>query len=368
MCAIVFSLFSLAWLYWFQADVICVIQHVLSHGHTHHSRFWAAVLITIVLLFVQVVVVRIIRLDHRAHALTYLPSFMLMALIGNTDVWIGNVSFSLWFWLHIVVDILIWLLFVWIVRKVMPYESRKEPSHMFSRRVWANMLVMVIMMMTVALYSNTNAVAHFRAAAEVAMMKGDVDKALRVGDESHETDVHLTMLRAWALAKKNELGERLFQYPIVGRGTDLLPFMDSQSRLQLLSVTDFYDALGARPVGTTTQRRYFQLLEKEAKATPLVADYKLCALLVDRKLAAFASLLPQYYELNESLPKHYREALVLYKHQSSNPVVIYNHAVTDEDWHNYRQLVKNVGNYNERKELAHDRYQGSYWYYFFYNK
>ena len=341
---------------------------MLSNGHTHHSRFWAAILITIGLFLVQVLVVRIIRIDRRAQALTYLPSFLLMALISDADIWLGYQSLSLWFWVGVLANVFVWLVFVWIVRKTIPFESRHEKSHIFSRRIWANMLVMVIMMLSVAIYANTNAVTHFRASAEVALMNGDTDKALQVGRESHETNVHLSMLRAWALAQKHEMGERLFQYPIVGRGKDLLPIMDSQSRLLMLPITTIYDSLGARPVGIHTQKRYFQLLEKYSKASSVAIDYKLCGLLVDRKLATFACVLPKYYALNDSLPKHYREALVLYKHQCGNPVVVYRHAVTDEDWHNYQELVKNVDNYNERKELVHDRYQGSYWYYYLYNK
>jgi hypothetical protein len=97
-----------------------------------------------------------------------------------------------------------------------------------------------------------------------------------------------------------------------------------------------------------------------------VADYVLCGCLIDRDIDAFARLLPQFYTVDDSLPRHYREALTLYTHQSSLPVVVYHDAVMDQDWEDLQKLRKEYASPNERKGKVAERYRGSYWYYYLY--
>ena len=54
LCTFVFTLFSFFFLYFYQADLMTIIQHVLSEGQTHYNHFVGAVLITIVLLLIQI--------------------------------------------------------------------------------------------------------------------------------------------------------------------------------------------------------------------------------------------------------------------------------------------------------------------------
>ena len=46
-CAILFLIFTFCFLYYYQADILTVEQHVLSHGQTHYDRTIGAVLITL---------------------------------------------------------------------------------------------------------------------------------------------------------------------------------------------------------------------------------------------------------------------------------------------------------------------------------
>ena len=46
MCAIVFILFTFIYLYFFQADLLFMIQHVLSGGATHYNRTIGTFIIT----------------------------------------------------------------------------------------------------------------------------------------------------------------------------------------------------------------------------------------------------------------------------------------------------------------------------------
>lgn len=61
MCTFVFTLFCFYYLYCYQADLLTVMQHVLSQGQTHYNHFVGAVLITLVVLLIQIGVVRILQ-------------------------------------------------------------------------------------------------------------------------------------------------------------------------------------------------------------------------------------------------------------------------------------------------------------------
>ena len=98
MCAIVFLTFSFCWLYFFQSDQLAMTQHVLSGGLTHYNSILGTLIIIAVLMLLQLLVFRVFRLTKRSHALTYVPSMMLLALIseasrqiqsgGGLSVWI----------------------------------------------------------------------------------------------------------------------------------------------------------------------------------------------------------------------------------------------------------------------------------------
>ena len=78
MCAIVFLTFSFCWLYFFQSDQLAMTQHVLSGGLTHYNSILGTLIIIAVLMLLQLLVFRVFRLTKRSHALTYVPSMMLL--------------------------------------------------------------------------------------------------------------------------------------------------------------------------------------------------------------------------------------------------------------------------------------------------
>ena len=183
---------------------------------------------------------------------------------------------------------------------------------------------------------------------------------------------HLTMLRMYALSRRNELGERLFQYPVRGTGNDVLPVAGSKSRLLLLSPDALWRHLGARPTATMNVQRYFRALERDTLATEAVRDYQLCANLIDRDLDAFVAHLKKYYPVSDSalhhLPRYYREALTLYTHLRAHPQLVYHHNVMDEDWDNMQELERTHSSKDERQTAIVKRYGDSYWYYYFWHK
>lgn len=365
MCAIVFVVFSFCWLYFFQADILMMAQHVMSDGLTRYQPLVGAVLIMLVLGAIQLIVYAIVPLTMRSHALTYLPSMLLLgmlsAIIPNGADGI-EMGFS---WYVPVLILIVWWLLTRIGRLAQEVEYDKVIA-LFSQPMWINVLIMSLLIMMVAWMGNSNAVTHYRMKVERALLEGDIDGALKVGRKSLESDADLTMLRMYALARKGTMGESLFNYPVTANSSQMLP-TDSLSVMMMYPADSLYKFLGARPAERMEPMRYLQLLERrDSVPNPVVADYRLCGYLIDRQLDRFASEIGRYYTINDSLPRHYREALTLYTHTKTRPVVVYHQTVMDEDYNNLVALERKYPLASERKGKVEEQYRGTYWYYYRY--
>ena len=365
MCAIVFVVFSFCWLYFFQADMMMMTQHVLSHGMTRYHPLLGTVLITLVLWAIQFIVYALVPLTMRSHALTYLPSMLLLGMLSAV-VPVGADGIEMGFsWYVPILILLVWWLLTRVGRLAQEVEYDKVIS-LFSQPMWINALIMSLLIILVAWMGNSNAVMHYRMKMEHALLDGNFDKALKVGKKSLESDADLTMLRMYALARKGTMGEHLFEYPVTANSSQMLP-TDSLSVLMMYPADSLYQFLGARPAKRMEPMRYLQLLERrDSVLNPAVADYQLCGYLIDRQLDKFASAIGRYYTINDSLPRHYREALTLYTHLKTRPVVVYHQTVMDVDYNNLQELEKKYPLASERKGKVEEQYRGTYWYYYKY--
>ena len=371
MCAIVFITFSFVWLYCFQADVLAAAQHVLSKGLTTYKPFLGAVLITLILQALQLIVFALTRLRKRSHALNYLPSMLALAVItdinSNVD---GQYSLGSWWWILPLV-IALWLFMVFVARVLQDVEPNAEPKGLFSRAMWINMLTMALLIIMVVAFSNSNAVFHYRMRAESRLLSGDFKGALQMGAKSLESDADLQMIRMYALSRTGELGERLFDYPVSGHSEAMLP-VEGKSRFVMYPTDSLYKFLGARPKGEMTTDRYLVLMQRrDSTVNRSIADYQLCGLLIDKRIDDFVRLLRRYYSEGDTLdidrlPRHYREAMTLYTHLRSKPVVVYHNSVMDEDWKNLQELEAEYADLTERKGRVEEHYRGTYWYYYEY--
>lgn len=362
MCAVVFVVFTFLWLYFFQADLLSVAQHVFSGGRTSYNRLTGTLLITLVLMLLQLGVFWLVPLRKFFHALTYFPSFLCLAMLTSAGER-ADCQFSLgrWLWLAPLLLVL-WGGLVWVARSLQLYEAR-HATGLFSRCMWVNMLTMAFMMTVVAMSANTNAVFHFRTHAESALLSRDYDEALRVGNSSHETDASLTMVRMYALARKGQLGDRLFHYPVYPSSVAILPTATG-ARMLMYPADSVYRFLGAVPRRPMQPHEYLAAIERSGQAKAPAHDYLLCSLLIDKDLDSFARQIGRYYTVNDSLPRHYREALVLYTHLRSNPHIVYHDPVLDVDYDDLQTLKADYKDYDERKGKVLEHYRNSYWYYY----
>ena len=365
MCAIVFVLFTWGWLYHFQADALAMTQHVLSGGLTHYNRIVGAVIITVVLMILQLIIHKTVKLHKRFHALTYGPSMLLLAMLTGISQTIDqdtSISSSLWL---VIVMVVVWIVLFFFAR-IYDDIDRESVFPLLTRSMWVNMLIMVVMISCVAWIGNTNIVFQYRMKVEGYLKRGEYQKALTVGKKSLESNDDLLMLRMYALARCGEMGEHLFEYPITGNSSEMLP-TNGKTKMLFFPTDSLYRFMGARPAVAMEPDRYLAMLQRrDSVNNKAIGDYLLCGYLIDKKLDCFAKAVTDYYTLDTHLPKHYREALTLYMHSRSNPLVLFKVPVMEEDYANYQELKKQYQDPMERKTRVSEEYRGTYWYFFEY--
>lgn len=366
-CAIVFLLFVFVYLYFFQADLLSMVQHVLSGGATHYDRTIGTVIITAVLYLVHIGARRLGGLDRVCHALSYFPSLLLLAALTDVEV---DFSVSplrgLWLWLAplllaVYVFLSLAVKYNWIETLLPSYSA---PISV----LWKNLLLMACMFIAVCLCGNNDSVLHYRLRVERLLGSGAYSKALMVGEKSDETDASLTMLRAYALSRSGQLGERLFEFPLTGGSYALLP-EGKGVRCLLYPEDRIVRALSIRKKGDMTPMEYLLYIERNGLGRKPVTDYILCGYLLDRNIDAFVNAIRRKYSLTSpSLPKHYKEALTLYTHLRSNPVLVYHNEVMDADYADFQNLEHKYTDARERESYVRDMYGDTYWFYYFYHR
>lgn len=368
VCTFVFTLFSFFYLYYFQSDVLTVLQHVFSKGQTHYDHFVGATLITLVLLLLQVGVVNICRKVQMAWAFTFVPSALCLAAL--TDVEPSDVDGMLHFSSGVYllpIGLIVFGLLVWTAKATGLLQSLSFTVRSTQRLLWYNLLVLLLCMLFVCTCGNGSKVYHARAHAEQCIMDGMVDEALLAIENCGSSDENLTMLTAYALAQKNALAERLFEFPVKGGSEALTPYAKNM-KFELIADSVFYSKLGGWYVQRMPTMKYLDYQRRHGRMNSMAIDYLLCGYLLDRNIDAFAANVTKYYEVNDSvaLPKHYKEALVMYTHLRSTPRVIYNNNVMNTDFEDFQKLEKSVADERERQTALRDTYGNTYWYYYQY--
>ena len=285
LCTFVFALFSFFYLYYYQADLMTIMQHVLSEGQTHYNHFVGAVLITIVLLLIQVGVVRLFQRMRLAWAFTFIPSTLLLAMI--TDVSQSGVAsngFIEFGWGGYVLPLCLisYFVVVWLLNTS---GMAEKYSHVFmdqTRQLWVSLSVMLLMMLFVCGWGNSDRVFHDRIHVEQCLVDNDVDEALRTLQQHSDADENLTMLTAYTLSRKGLLAERLFEFPLKGGSASLMPNGNNVG-FGLLADTTFYAYLGNAYLQRMSTMHYLDYQRRHKRLNRRTIDYQLCAYLMDKK-------------------------------------------------------------------------------------
>lgn len=369
ICAIVFILFTFIYLYCFQADVLSMEQHVLSGGTTHYDRTVGAILITLILCLLQLGVNKLTGFVGVLYAMTYFPSLLLLAVLTAANHNFGTSTFSGRWLLIASLLLIIFICFsIFYKRKSFPSDISFSKENMLGN-LWKNLLLLAIMFIATCSVGNNNDIFHYRLRIERLLNTKDYTKALAVGAKSDGTDGSLTMLRAYALSRNKQLGERLFEYPVARGGSRTLLPNGKDIKCMFFSENEIYKYLGIRKKGNMKPMEYLLYLENNGLAMKSVTDYILCGYLLDKDLDGFVNEIRKKYNLTSpSLPKHYKEALTLYTHLRAYPVLVFHNEIMDVDYADFQKLEREYKGKSEKMSYVKDTYGETYWFYYFYHQ
>ena len=365
VCGLLFSIFSFVYLYVFQCDVLEAIHFSLAHGKTHYSALGSALVITLILLLLRWGVNSLVGLRGKLRSLSYLPSFLVLMALSDTgrDVYMQS-HHSIWIWLlPILTGSFIGIAYGCKKKlQINPNTDFNEPI-----LIGSNVGIILIGCFMTLFVGNTETSFHHELQIEKYLRTKDLNEAIRVGERSLEATRTFTALRALSLSKGNLMGEKLFAYP-QNYGSEGLFF--SEDSLSVLRYTNdsVYQHLGARPYNGESRLEFLKRIcyENEGKYTAL--DYYLSALLLDKHIDTFANVIPDFYEEEDSLPKFYREAIVIY--QASHPN--YPYAQTDstllQKYTDYCQRRTEFTSKREESNRMRREYGDTYWWYYHYQK
>lgn len=364
LCTVFFLSFTFVYLYFYQADILAVTQHVLSGGATHYNRTIGSVIITLVLWFIQLAVCSFTSLHRRAHALTYVPSLLLLAILTDVspnidcESYLGN-----WLWIFPLLMVCYGVA-LRIIGRIKPREVTVNRTEGLPRMIWINLAQMLVLMLMVCSIGCGDKVFHYRMRIESDIISNNYRHAATVGENSLANDSSLTMLRIWTLSEQGQLGERLFEYPLKGGSDAMLP-NGTSVKLMMAPEAKLYKHLGVVLRQKMSPKHYLQKLHEMHLATKAARDWLLCAYLLDGDVDRFAQNIKRLYNVGESLPKHYREALILYLHLHENAQSIYNSVIMNADYDDYMDIIHKAHSQAERRYLLRQSYGKTYWFYYF---
>ncbi|MBP3774571.1 MAG: hypothetical protein ILA34_04395 [Bacteroidaceae bacterium] len=354
---LLFSVFSILYLGNHQADLVYLTLHRVLHIPFPYSPWAAAFVLTLLLNVLTWALSRVFRLPDGWHALLFIPAFLTLALLTALLPTVSQVVIA-----TTTMACAVWLYVVTVCRKRMTMSSNVR------RHIRNSLMVFLACFLYVTFFSNNNDIYHYRLRTERLIAENRYDDALGVARKELATSPVLTQLRAYALAKSEKMGEHLFEYPLP-EGTYPLflnPETGTEGFLPADSIKSFYSSLWS---GTWPSILTWKGVHPARLSLPQ-ADYWLCSLLMHKDLSRFVQWLPRFYDVRKAerqveLPKHYREALVLYMARAVHPAWLYHHAQTEANYHDFMELSRQYTDVRMRKNYTRRMYGNTYFWYFY---
>lgn len=360
-CGLLFSVFSLSYLIGLQSDVMSMTQHLLSKGSTTYSHTWGGIIITSLLLLLATLYKRTKIFPTHSQALYFFPSCIILGLITCVvpeEGWDVNIKVS---WVYLSLCILIYLFATWVS---LHFPNTRNGKQNLMPHLWTNILLMALQFCMIGSIGNCNDIYHYRLRTERLIMEGNDSTALSVGKMSQATDRNLSALRAFALSRRGELGEKLLEYPQEYGSNGLLP--KPTDTISTYNWTKkLYRYLGGYPGrGITDAKQFLEILSQYDNARPATHDYLLCAYLLDKELDKFVTTLPTFYIMNDSLPVHYKEAIIIYTQEKGEVCNYFTDKSIEESINGYNNFARQFNDSIERSNKCRREYGHTYWWYY----
>ncbi len=364
-CATLFALFSFLFVAVYQSPLLEVLYDYVATGKLDYNGYLVAAVISPLLTLLALWLNRIAKFQREWTAMAYLPSVLLLAFITDIDrsLYVGGRSSTSWIVIFSVA-MFVYVALAFVLQRVL-FEKIKNLAMSTNRMIWRNLILFVIMFCLAGTLSNGE--ENFKREALVASRYkgGDAEGALAVGYKSLDASRELTAMRAYILAKENSLGERLFEYPQLYGAEGLLPFAQQTSPLSPDTVATL---LGDTIKENENTLGYLRRLAYADTLALAARDYYLSALLLEKEVIEFEAELTRMcgsYRA-DSLPKHYREALLLLKEFSSEYQLNLEDSVLNSKFRSLREVESKYDDALMRNNYVRKAFGRTYWWYFLY--
>ena len=366
VCATLFAVFAFLFVAVYQAPLLEAFYNEVATGKLSYNPWLVGGVVSALLTVLAVWLNRFAMLRREWTALAYLPSALLLAFITDIDRRLytsGSFSYS---WIYIFSSaVLVYCFVAFILRRIL-FEKIKDVTMTTNRVLWRNLLLMVLLICLVGTLSNSE--ENFKRETKVMSYynDGNVANALRVGKESFTASRELTAMRAYILAREGKLGERVFEYPQLYASEGLLPPAQRTSPLLPDSV---YSLLGATPFDGESATGFLSRVVSGDSATAAAKEYYLTSLLLEKRLIEFKDEVFSMYDsvAVDSLPKHYREALMLYADIAGTGEFVISDAAMHDKLAKLRVLETEHSEAFIRSNYVRRSFGDTYWWYFLYS-
>lgn len=388
-------------LYFIQGDLLAEAQYVYSNGLTTYSILFGAIILTVVLLIVSRVMNILFHYPSELYVLSYLPSFLLLSVITSVNIdAFCDFTFGEWIWLFPLVLVVYFILILLIIPKLEHFK-RKSSNNYFTKLIWKNSLIFLLLSLLTASVSNTNNVIYYELKAERLILNGKYDDVLEVGAKSLETSRRLTELRMYALAKTGRLCDDLFDYPQYYGVDGLLDISDTTESYYRFSSKNICKSMGAYcDKSVKSSGRYLQLMKEKfsivddfvldtlsndslignlckkcyIRNKKIIDSYYLAYLLLDKNLDGVLRYFDNKYVFGDSLPQAVKEALLLsksfeFKDSLISDTCYYSlvDTATVVKFIDYKLVSDTINDSTERRNRLRRKFGDTFWWYYDYS-
>lgn len=296
-CCLLFVFLGYIYLYFFQGDLLTMVQHILSHGRTnYHPQLYTPIIITL-LTTLGVVISIFVYLPIRVRALAWFPSCWILALFTRISLSIPGMqtnSVSLW-WFAITA-------LVYLVSLVLAhlYNQNRNENSSFSTLLAPNLAILALSFSFIFATANTNRRIHDELRLENDAYQQDYDQVLRSTAKQRVLTRPTMAIRTYALSQQGKLGDELFYHPNLLGSDALLPqLIDSLRPHNMPRLVRAH--LGGMPLHDMSATNFLRHITRDSLCSEPARQYLLCALLLDRQLDEFRDSLASFYVPKDTL-------------------------------------------------------------------
>ena len=363
-CVLVFALFCFVFVAVYKSSEIEVVYDCVATGKLSYNGYVLSGVVTLLLSGLALWLNRFVGFRREWTAMAFLPSALVLAFLTDIDrsFFVGGKEYGGWY-AAFTVGLLLYLLSSFVLNRMLP-EKIKDPSMAANRIVWRNLILFVLMFLSVGCLSGGDKSFRREALQYKYLKKGDIDAALAVGEHSPIASQQLSAQRAYLLSVKGELAGHFFDYPVYFGAEGLLPALEKDAPINPDTI---YSHIGGVRNSGESSLGYLSRVASSGEGV-VAADYYLTALLAERRLVDFVDKVFEFYKVADcnKLPKHYKEALVLYSYIAPEFDVVPDEPEMKKRFQDMMERAQECGDTFACSCLLHPFYGDTYWWYFFY--